>query len=68
MSDIEGFEPQEMFIGTNSMGEYIFHFVDMKSLKEVLNLNYLYQIDPDTEPESLTSNMDRVKDVNIQVF
>lgn len=62
MSDIEGFEPQEMFIGTNSMGEYIFHFVDMKSLKEVLNLNYLYQIDPDTEPESLTSNMDRVKD------
>lgn len=61
MSDIPGFEPQTMFISTDAMGDYIFHFIDLESVKEVLTLNYGFDIDPDSDPERMTSNIDRVK-------
>lgn len=60
MSDLPGFEPQTMFIDTNPMGDYIFHFVDLESVKEVLSINYRFDIDPDSDPERMTSNLDRV--------
>lgn len=61
MSDLEGFEPQEMFIDTDASGDYVFHFVDLNSVDEVLTLNYRYEIDEDSDPERMTANMDRVK-------
>lgn len=61
MSDIPGFETQTMFISTDAMGDYIFHFIDLESVKEVLTLNYGFEIDPDSDPERMTSNIDRVK-------
>lgn len=61
MSDLEGFEPQELFIDTDMAGDYVFHFVDLNSVKEVLTLNYRFQIDEDSDPERMTANMDRVK-------
>lgn len=60
MSDLPGFEPQTMFIDTDNMGDYIFHFIDLESVKEVLTLNYKFDIDPDSDPERMTSNVDRV--------
>lgn len=60
MSDIPGFEPQTLFINTNAMGDYIFHFIDLESAKEVLTLNYQFEIDEDCDPERMTSNVDRV--------
>lgn len=61
MSDIPGFEPQELFITRDSMGDYLFHFYDLKSLKEVLTLNWWYQIDPDSDPDRMSANIDRVE-------
>lgn len=61
MSDLPGFEPQTMFISMNSMGDYIFHFIDLESVKETLTLNYRFEIDADSDPERMTSNVDRVK-------
>lgn len=57
LSNIEGFEPQQVFI-TYSTG-YVFHFVNLLSVKEVLNLSNSYVIDEDQEPELLLANMDR---------
>ena len=61
MSDLPGFEPQTMFISTNAMGDYLFHFIDLESVKEILTLNYRFEIDADSDPERMTSNVDRVK-------
>lgn len=60
LSNLPGFEPQIMFIDTDNMGDYIFHFIDLESVKEVLTLNYKFDIDPDLDPERMTSNLDRV--------
>ncbi|MDE7116102.1 MAG: hypothetical protein K2O56_06735 [Muribaculaceae bacterium] len=60
MSDLPGYEPQTMFIDTDYMGDYVFHFVDLESVKEVLTVNYKFDIDPDSDPERMTSNIDRV--------
>lgn len=60
MSDLPGFEPQTMFIDTDQMGDYVFHFIDLESVKEVLSINYKFDIDPDSDPERMTSNVDRV--------
>lgn len=60
MSDLPGFEPQTMFIDTDNMGDYVFHFIDLESVKEVLRLNYQFDIDQYSDPERMTSNVDRV--------
>lgn len=60
MSDLPGFEPQTMFIDTDNMGDYVFHFIDLESVKEVLTLNYQFDVDPYSDPERMTSNIDRV--------
>lgn len=57
LSNVEGFEPQQVFI-TYTTG-YVFHFVNLLSVKEVLNLSNSYVIDEDQEPELLLANMDR---------
>lgn len=68
MSDLPGFEPQAMFIDTDRMGDYIFHFIDLESVKEVLTLNYQFEIDPDSDPERMTANLDRVLKGNTYVY
>lgn len=60
MSDLPGHEPQEMFVTTNMVGDYIFNFVDILSGKTVLEQNYRFVIDPYSDPERVTSNIDRV--------
>ncbi len=60
MSHIEGFEPQHMFV-SYANGEYVFHFVDLLSGKEVTKFSCYLEIDPDSDPDMLTSNIDRVK-------
>lgn len=68
MSDLEGFEPQELFIDTDMSGDYVFHFIDLKSVKEVLTLNYRFEIDEDSDPERMTANLDRVKRGDTYVY
>lgn len=60
MSDIEGFDPQAMFV-TYANGEYVFHFINLLTGKEETSFSCYLETDPDSDPEMLTSNMDRVK-------
>ena len=58
LSDIEGKEPQQVFVSLGG-DSYLFNFVDLVSAKKVLTLNSQYVIDEDSEPEALTANFDR---------
>lgn len=61
MSDIEGHAPQEMFTSINNLGEYVFNFVDLSTGRLETSFNYHLVTDPDSDPEVLTANIDRVK-------
>lgn len=58
LSDLPGYERQQVFV-TGSGSGYEFHFVDLVSCKEVLTIDYVYELDDDSDPEILTANMDR---------
>lgn len=58
MSDIEGFEPQVMFMN-NENGAYVLRFVDLYSGKERFSMGSEVEIDPADGMESLLLNMDR---------
>lgn len=60
MADLDGFEPQELFV-TTKWGEYYFNFVDLISCKQVASFSYLLEIDEDADPDAMTFNIDRVK-------
>lgn len=60
MADLEGFEPQELFV-TSEYGEYIFNFVDLLSARKTASFSYLLEIDEDSDPDGMTVNIDRVK-------
>lgn len=57
LSDVEGHEPQMVFV-TYTSG-YEFHFVNMLSVKDVLTLSNNYNMGDDQEPEALLANLDR---------
>lgn len=57
LSDVEGCEPQQVFV-TNESG-YEFHFVDLLSVNEVYSTSSQFNMGEDEEPEALTANMDR---------
>lgn len=59
ISDVEGFEPQQLFVSRDAYG-YIFNFVDLYSAKTALELPADYYPDEDSESELLTSNVDRI--------
>lgn len=60
LSDVDGFESQINFINTIG-GEYMFNFVDIPSCE--LKLQQCWKIDmgDDSDPERITSNIDRAK-------
>ncbi|MCM1067121.1 MAG: T9SS type A sorting domain-containing protein [Muribaculaceae bacterium] len=61
LSEIDGCEPQQMFVSSDEYG-YEFHFVDLLSAKKVLGFSSQFEIDEDSDPESLTANIDRCPD------
>lgn len=67
LSNIAGFEPQELFI-TTEYGEYIFNFVDLISCKKQAAFSYLLEIDEDSDPDGMTVNLDRVKVGNTYMY
>ncbi len=58
MGDIDGFEPQQMFMGTGQWG-YEFSFVDIYSGKTAATIECEYSYDPDSDAETLTANIGR---------
>lgn len=58
VSDLEGFEPQCMFV-TMPNGEYRFNFADIISGKTVASFSQYLTIDG-SDPDALLANMDRV--------
>lgn len=60
MANLDGFEPQECFI-TYEYGEYNFNMVDLISCKKAASFSNMVEIDDDSDPESITANIDRVK-------
>lgn len=67
MADLDGFEPQELFI-TTEYGEYIFNFVDLISCKKSASFSYLIEIDEDSDPDGMTVNIERVKQGNSYMY
>ena len=61
LSEVEGCEPQLMFVSYDQYG-YMFNFVDLYSAKRVLRFSSQFEIDPDSDPENLTAAIDRVAD------
>lgn len=58
LSDIEGFDTQYMFIRLNG-STYEYHFIDIESANEVLNIDYKISIDG-SDPDPLSATMERV--------
>lgn len=58
MGEIEGFEPQQMFVSLNAYG-YAYNFVDLYSAKQLTQIDANYYYDDDSDSELLTSNVDR---------
>lgn len=58
LSDVPGFEPQQMFVSAGS--GYEFHFVNLLSGREVYSTSNEYDMGEDEEPELLLANLDRV--------
>lgn len=58
MGDIEGFEPQQLFVSKDSYG-YLYNFVDLYSAKTVTKIEADYYYDDDSDSELLTSNVAR---------
>lgn len=61
MGDIEGFEPQQMFMGTGQWG-YEFNFVDLYSGKTAAKIDCEYSYDSDSDAETLSANIGRTPD------
>ena len=60
LTDIEGLNPQQMFVEVDAYGDYIFHFVDLKEIKSLMAISWLLEVE-DSEPDRMTANLDRVK-------
>lgn len=60
MADIEGYEPQELFINYKN-GEYIFHFIDLDSAEEKFAMSCYLEVDDYSDPDMMTSNIERTK-------
>lgn len=58
MSNIDGFEPQQVFIRNNGT-EYTFSFVNLLSCEEVFSMSNQLQLQQGGDPLSLRANMDR---------
>lgn len=58
MGSIEGFEPQQMFVKSDSFG-YKYQFVDLYSARVASEIEANYYLDDETESEILSSNCDR---------
>lgn len=59
MGDIEGFEPQHMFVETDSFG-YLYKFVDLYTAQTASKISANYYYNDDEDAELLSSNCDRV--------
>lgn len=60
LSDIEGFNPMQMFVSIKD-GDYTFNMVDLTDGKVETVIPSLYSVDSSSDPERLLANLDRVK-------
>ncbi|MDE6793850.1 MAG: hypothetical protein K2J63_00925 [Muribaculaceae bacterium] len=60
LTDLPGFDPLEVFVSSNLMGDYVFKIVNLTTAEEELSFTDKFEIDADIDPELITSNMDRV--------
>lgn len=58
LSDLPGFDPQAVFIGTDGM-DYIFNIMNMRTLEIDLALNYGLKFNDDDDPDYIMANIDR---------
>lgn len=63
MGDVEGCEPQQMFVQRDSFG-YRYRFVDLYSADTAALIDANYYYDEDSDPELLSANCDRTPDGN----
>lgn len=68
LSDIPGYEPQQVFVQLVG-SEYLFNMVDLYSGSKVASFSYHLPMDDSGEEyESLTSNMDRIKEGDSYIY
>lgn len=67
LGDIQGFEPQQMFVSVDSFG-YLYNFVDLYSGKNVTQIDANYYYDNDTKVETLLANFDRTPEGDSFVY
>lgn len=60
LADLEGFDPMEAFISLNVVGDFVFHFVNLRTGEEELSFTNNFEVGDDIDPELITSNLDRV--------
>lgn len=58
LSDIEGFEPQHLFLTGDDIGNVLFNFVDLYSCRQTATFAYTLQTEV-SDTDALTSNIDR---------
>ncbi len=61
LADIEGFDPQELFISSDGQDGYWFNFVNMRTLATELKLHYGLTIEGSDEPDYIMANLERTK-------
>lgn len=59
LSDIEGFEPQQLFV-ENDGGYYLLRFVNLYSGEAAVEMSNYVETGDDTEPVAIRVNMDRI--------
>jgi len=61
LADIEGFDPQELFINMDEQGGYWFNFVNMRTFATELKLYYGLTMEDSDEPDYMMANLERTK-------
>lgn len=61
LSDLSGFDPMELIISTDVDGNYVFNFMNMRTMDVELSMPQGLQTDDSEEPDYIMANLDRVK-------
>lgn len=60
LSDIPGQDPEGFFIDYNLVGDYVLNFVNLRTDELLFSQDIKFEIDDYSDPEGMTSNIDRV--------
>lgn len=58
LTDLEGFDPQTLFISHDGL-DYIFYFMNMRTYEFDLEMNYGLKADENDDPDYIMANIDR---------